>query len=112
MLAPAAKFERRDKGSRRILFVQATDPANYPPLIHASSLIAEAGWEATFLSAPIEGNRLEPPRHHMRTLRSVAEAEPGDVDEQLTGWLEHPDSRRGDSAVLQRRQHADRLRRH
>jgi SAM-dependent methyltransferase len=27
--------------------------------------------------------------------RILVEAEPGDVDEQLTGWLEHPDSRRG-----------------
>jgi SAM-dependent methyltransferase len=27
--------------------------------------------------------------------RIFIETEPGDVDEQLTGWLEHPDSRRG-----------------
>jgi SAM-dependent methyltransferase len=27
--------------------------------------------------------------------RILIEAEPGDVDEQLIGWLEHPDSRRG-----------------
>jgi SAM-dependent methyltransferase len=27
--------------------------------------------------------------------RILIEAEPGDVDEQLTGWLEHPDGRRG-----------------
>ena len=27
--------------------------------------------------------------------RILIETEPGDVDEQLTGWLEHPDSRRG-----------------
>jgi SAM-dependent methyltransferase len=27
--------------------------------------------------------------------RVLIEAEPGDVDEQLTAWLEHPDSRRG-----------------
>ncbi len=38
-------------------------PGKYPPLIHASSLMAEAGWEVTFLSAPIEGNRLELSRH-------------------------------------------------
>lgn len=29
--------------------------------------------------------------------RLLVEAEPGNVDEQLTGWLEHPDSRRGPS---------------
>src|SRR5206468_1316605 len=48
---------------RRILFIQGTEPANYPPLIHASSLMAEEGWDVTFLSAPIEGHRLELPRH-------------------------------------------------
>src|SRR5437667_1956434 len=48
---------------RRVLFIQATEPANYPPLIHASCLMAEAGWDVTFLSAPIEGNRLELPQH-------------------------------------------------
>jgi glycosyltransferase involved in cell wall biosynthesis len=39
----------------RALFVQATEPAAYPPLIRGSSLLAEAGWEVTFLSAPIIG---------------------------------------------------------
>ena len=42
----------------RVLFVQATNPGAYPPLIHASMLMAEAGWEVTFLSAPIDGNEL------------------------------------------------------
>jgi glycosyltransferase involved in cell wall biosynthesis len=40
------------------LFVQATNPGAYPPLIHASMLMAEAGWDVTFLSAPIDGNEL------------------------------------------------------
>ena len=44
--------------NRRVLFVQATNPGAYPPLIHASMLMAEAGWEVTFLSAPIDGNEL------------------------------------------------------
>ena len=44
--------------NRRVLFVQATDPAAYPPLIHASTLMADAGWEVTFLSAPIASNAL------------------------------------------------------
>jgi glycosyltransferase involved in cell wall biosynthesis len=49
----------RNRGeNRRVLFVQATNPGAYPPLIHASMLMAEAGWEVTFLSAPIEGNKL------------------------------------------------------
>ena len=44
--------------TRRVLFIQATNPAAYPPLIHASMLMAEAGWEVTFLSAPIAGDVL------------------------------------------------------
>ena len=39
-------------GNRRVLFIQATDPGAYPPLIHASMLMAEAGSDVTFLSAP------------------------------------------------------------
>ena len=67
----AAEFDRRKGGPRRVLFIQATEPAGYPPLIHASSLMAEAGWEVTFLSAPIEGNRLELPRHPRIAVRAI-----------------------------------------
>jgi glycosyltransferase involved in cell wall biosynthesis len=59
----AIEFKRRKQGPPRVLFVQATEPAGYPPLIHASMLMAEAGWEATFLSAPIAGFSLELPCH-------------------------------------------------
>src|SRR5262249_18010597 len=48
---------------RRALFIQATEPAGYPPLIHASTLMAESGWEVTFLSAPMAGNMLKMPAH-------------------------------------------------
>jgi glycosyltransferase involved in cell wall biosynthesis len=49
----------RNRGeNRRVLFVQATNPGAYPPLIHASMLMADAGWEVTFLSAPIRGDEL------------------------------------------------------
>src|SRR6516164_1902266 len=47
-----------DRTGPRVLFVQATNPGAYPPLIHASILMAEAGWDVTFLSAPIDGNEL------------------------------------------------------
>lgn len=59
----ADKFGRRNGTPRRVLFIQATEPAGYPPLIHASMLMAEAGWEITFLSAPIVGRLLKLPRH-------------------------------------------------
>jgi glycosyltransferase involved in cell wall biosynthesis len=55
----AAELDWRDRSTPRVLFIQAAEPAGYPPLIHASMLMAEAGWEVTFLSAPVEGNRLE-----------------------------------------------------
>jgi glycosyltransferase involved in cell wall biosynthesis len=57
----------------RALFLQATEPANYPPLIHASTLMAEAGWEVTLLSAPISGNRLALPPHPRITVRAVGD---------------------------------------
>jgi glycosyltransferase involved in cell wall biosynthesis len=58
-------------GNRRVLFVQATNPGAYPPLIHASTLMADAGWEVTLLSAPIAGNRLAMPSHPRVTVRAV-----------------------------------------
>jgi glycosyltransferase involved in cell wall biosynthesis len=68
-------FPRKASGeaaiAKRVLFVQATEPAGYPPLIHASILMAEAGWEVTFLSAPFEGNRLELPHHPRIALRAI-----------------------------------------
>jgi glycosyltransferase involved in cell wall biosynthesis len=62
----------------RVLFVQATEPAAYPPLIHASMLMAEAGWEVTFLSAPIAGSLLEL-SHHPRIARQAIPARPSHV---------------------------------
>jgi glycosyltransferase involved in cell wall biosynthesis len=56
---------------RRALFIQATEPANYPPLINASTLMADAGWEVTFLSAPIAGNILKLPTHPRITVRAT-----------------------------------------
>jgi glycosyltransferase involved in cell wall biosynthesis len=38
--------------SSQALFVQVTQPAAYPPLINASILMADRGWNITFLSAP------------------------------------------------------------
>lgn len=35
--------------SKRVLFVQYTNPGAYPPLEHASHILAERGWKVTFL---------------------------------------------------------------
>lgn len=45
----------------RVLFVQATDPAAYPPLIHAGTLIAERGHRVRYLSSPIAGRAMRLP---------------------------------------------------
>ena len=37
------------KMSRRILYIQFTDPAAYPPLEHSSRLLADRGWQVFFL---------------------------------------------------------------
>jgi glycosyltransferase involved in cell wall biosynthesis len=34
---------------RRILYVQYTNPAAYPPLEHSSTMLADAGWDVTFI---------------------------------------------------------------
>jgi len=66
-----AEASRRGGRGARVLFIQATEPAGYPPLIHAATLMAEAGWDVTFLAAPIAGNRLELTPHPRIAVRSI-----------------------------------------
>lgn len=56
---------------RRILYVQFTDPANYPPLEHSSLLLAKRGWDVVFLGVgATDGNGLKlPPVPHLRVRR-------------------------------------------
>ncbi|HEX3883727.1 MAG TPA: glycosyltransferase [Stellaceae bacterium] len=68
-----AEAEPRGARGRRVLFIQATEPAGYPPLIHASMLMAEAGWEVAFLSAPIRGRPLRLSPHPNITVHAVPE---------------------------------------
>lgn len=37
------------KSSKRVVYVQYTNPAGYPPLEHSSQMFAEAGWDVLFL---------------------------------------------------------------
>jgi glycosyltransferase involved in cell wall biosynthesis len=48
--------------SRRIIYVQYTDPAAYPPLEHSSVLLADRGWDVVVLGTAME-QRLEFPPH-------------------------------------------------
>src|SRR5919109_1913263 len=52
--------ERRNASERRILYVQYTNPAAYPPLEHSSRILAREGWNVLFLGTAVLGaERLE-----------------------------------------------------
>jgi glycosyltransferase involved in cell wall biosynthesis len=59
--------------SRRILYVQFTDPAAYPPVEHSSRLLANRGWDVILLGTGTHGNHnLKMPYHsriRVNTLR-------------------------------------------
>ena len=61
-----------DGRPRHVLFVQAAEAAAYPPIIHAASLMAEAGWLVSVLSAPIAGSGLAFPLHPGIEIRRTA----------------------------------------
>jgi glycosyltransferase involved in cell wall biosynthesis len=53
---------------KRILYLQYTNPAAYPPLHHSATILAEAGWEVLFLGIAAHGvEKLQMPEHpHIR----------------------------------------------
>lgn len=61
--------------SRRILYVQYTNPAGYPPLINSAALLAEAGWQVRVLGIDAYGTRdfafASHPAIDVRRLRSA-----------------------------------------
>jgi glycosyltransferase involved in cell wall biosynthesis len=48
---------------RRVLYVQYTNPANYPPLEHSGLLLSKAGWDVRYFGTQSEGasNKLKFP---------------------------------------------------
>jgi glycosyltransferase involved in cell wall biosynthesis len=44
-----AVYKNSRTAARRILFIQYTNPAAYPPLEHSSRILADNGWQALFL---------------------------------------------------------------
>lgn len=54
---------------RRIAYVQFTNPANYPPLIHSAHILAEQGWDVLFIgtSAFGTGDQQVEPHPRIRT---------------------------------------------
>lgn len=58
---------------RRIIYVQYTNPAAYPPLEHSSRILANAGWEILFLGIQLRGkaNILRFPPHPSITVHQL-----------------------------------------
>jgi glycosyltransferase involved in cell wall biosynthesis len=56
----------------RVLYLQYTNPAGYPPLEHSSRLLADAGWEVLFLGVGVEGaEALRFPPHERIRVRQL-----------------------------------------
>jgi glycosyltransferase involved in cell wall biosynthesis len=57
---------------RRILYVQFTDPAAYPPVEHSAVLLAERGWDVLLLGTGTSGDlKLELPAHPRIRVRKM-----------------------------------------
>ena len=57
---------------KRILYVQYTNPAGYPPLEHSSRILANEGWQVLFLGTGAQGaNALEFPPHPNIAVRKL-----------------------------------------
>ena len=58
---------------KRIVYVQYTNPAGYPPLEHSSRILADAGWEVLFLGTGALGgaDTLQFPDHPLITVKQV-----------------------------------------
>ena len=64
--------------ARRILYIQYTNPAGYPPLEHSSRILADAGWSVRFLGTHGAGvEALEFPVHPRIDVLRIPLAEPG-----------------------------------
>jgi glycosyltransferase involved in cell wall biosynthesis len=63
---------------RRILYVQYTNPAAYPPLEHGSQILAKQGWQVLFLGTfTLESNTLTFPSHPNIIERHIPFCAPG-----------------------------------
>jgi glycosyltransferase involved in cell wall biosynthesis len=62
----------------RIVYIQYTNPAGYPPLEHSSRILASAGWEVLFIGTGALGaSTLTFPRHPHVTVRQLPFCQPG-----------------------------------
>lgn len=56
---------------RSILFLQVTEPGAYPPIMNAAFCLADRGWRATLLAAPIADLATPVPSHPGVTVRAI-----------------------------------------
>jgi glycosyltransferase involved in cell wall biosynthesis len=62
----------------KILYIQYTNPAGYPPLEHSSRILADRGWQVKFLGTGAHGaDALEFPVHPNITVRRWKFQQPG-----------------------------------
>jgi glycosyltransferase involved in cell wall biosynthesis len=57
---------------RSILFLQATEPGAYPPIMNAAFCLADRGWHATLLAAPMADLATPVPAHSGVTVKAIA----------------------------------------
>ncbi len=61
------------QSARKILYMQYTNPAGYPPLEHSSRILADAGWQVMFMGTGAVGaDGLRFPPHRNITLRQMS----------------------------------------
>lgn len=66
------------KRSKRIVYVQYTNPAGYPPLEHSSQILAHADWQVLFLGTRAFGaDALRFPTHPGISVRQLGLPHPG-----------------------------------
>jgi glycosyltransferase involved in cell wall biosynthesis len=66
------------KPTRRVLYIQFTDPAVYPPVEHSSRLLADRGWEVLILGAATRGDPLlRLPAHSRIRVRKIRMVQSG-----------------------------------
>ena len=55
LVAFPARWRTHRQPSRRVMYVQYTNPAAYPPLEHSSRIAAGQGWDVLFVGAEVLG---------------------------------------------------------
>lgn len=71
-------IKSKNHKSNRILYIQYTNPAGYPPLEHSSRILAQADWEVLFLGTGASGaDALRFPPHPHITVYQIPFCRPG-----------------------------------